>query len=377
MALPEAAATVAAAGLMMLAAPALAQAKPYAVDAAIAARNAHDFTRAIALLEQEDRAHPGDADTLRLLGTSYAYAGRYADAIRTLEHARTLAPRDQDIALALARAYLWSGDLRRARTTADAIAATDAGNAELPALTESIDRARAGDPSDARRPTVGLTQSISSVAISGRTRTWYETIATVAAPVAHSAALSSEVDRESRAGTVDTYLQLRADRRFGRAGSAYLAISGTPNADFRERWGARTGGEWNVATPLTLTLDLRYADYGVTDIVVVEPGAQIRTRDDRYSLAAKSINLFGKDGAHQSGWSVRGEAAPGHWARFFLGGATYPDTEAGITRRVRSAFAGALIPLTERLGLRLTYEHENRARSYTRDSGIVGLSLRL
>jgi YaiO family outer membrane protein len=343
------------AGTIAIAAPVLVQAAPSPTEEAIAARKAGDFKRAIALLEYEDRTYPDNADTLRLLGTSYAFAGRSADAVRTLEQARALAPRDQDIALALARAYLWSGNLRQARTTADAIAAADPDNIELPALT----------------------QGVSSVAIGGRSRTWYESIAALAVPVARSAMLSGEVDHESRAGTADTYLQVRADRRFGRAGSAYVSVSDTPKANFRERWGVRTGGEWNAAAQVTLTLDLRYADYSITDVVVVEPGVRLHTDDERYSLAAKSINLWGESGTHQNGWSVRGEAQPGDWARFFLGCATYPDTEAGITRRVRSVFSGALVPLTDRLELRVTYEHENRVQSYTRDSGIVGLSLRL
>ena len=365
------------AGTMAIAAPVLVQAAPSPTEEAIAARKASDFKRAIALLEYEDRAYPGNADTLRLLGTSYAFAGRYADAVRTLEQARALAPRDQDIALALARAYLWSGNLRQARTTADAIAAVAPDNVELPALTQSIDRARAGEASEARRPQVALTQSVSSVAIGGRNRTWYESIVALAVPVARSATLSGEVDHESRAGTADTYLQVRGDRRFGRAGSAYVSVSDTPKANFRERWGVRTGGEWNAAAQVTLTLDLRYADYGITDVVVVEPGVRLHTHDERYSFSAKSINLWGESGTHQNGWSVRGEAQPRDWARFFLGCATYPDTEAGITRRVRSVFSGALVPLTDRLELRVTYEHENRVQSYTRDSGIVGLSLRL
>ena len=79
---------------------------------------------------------------------------------------------------------------------------------------------------------------------------------------------------------------------------------------------------------------------------------------------------------HQSGWSLRGEAQPVGSVRLFGGGATYPDAEAGITRRVRSVFAGATVPVGERLTLRLTVEHEVRVSSYTRNSAILGASWR-
>ena len=346
------------------------------VTEAIAARTAGDFPRAIAILEAQRGAHPEDPTTLRLLGSTYAFAGRYADAISTLTAARALAPRDSDISLALARAYLWSGNYRAARDTADAISADDPGNTELPSLIRSIDRARSGEPGASTRPLVGISQGVSGVRIGGGHSTWYDTTATLGLPVSRRFTLSLQGDREDRGKSIDTVLQMRVDGRLGAGTFGYLAISATPNANFRERWGLRGGGEILVARPVALTIDLRYADYGSTEIAVVEPGIRLRTSDDRYSLAVKSINLWGEAGVHQSGWSLRGEAQPVGSVRLFGGGATYPDAEAGITRRVRSVFAGATVPVGERLTLRLTVEHEVRVSSYTRNSAILGASWR-
>lgn len=362
--------------IVLLPGPVVAQVATDVGNEVAAARQAGDFSRAIALLESADRDHPNNPTTLRLLGSTYAFAHRYDDAVATLLRAHTLAPLDSDITLALSRVYLWSGNYRAARATADQITANEPGNAELPDLIQSIERARIGEPGASTRPIIGIAQSFSGVRIGGANRTWYETIGTVSVPLPHRAALTGEIDREDRSGTIDTLLNLRVDRRFGVGAYGYVSVSGTPGATFRERWGARAGGEARVARVLSLSLDLRYADYGATTIVVVEPGAKLNSRDNRYSLAIRSINLWGEARRRQGGWSLRAEAQPTGAVRLFAGGATYPDTEAGITRRVRSAFAGATVPVGEHVLVRLTYEHENRASSYTRDSAIIGASWR-
>lgn len=345
------------------------------IGEAVAARTAGDYPRAITLLESADRTHPNDPAILYALGTTQAFAGHYAQAIAVLTHARRLAPRDNDIALALGRAYLWSGDPAAANAVADEIAASDPGNAELPALRQSIAQARRPEGPSAHAM-VAVSQSISGVSSGGGHHTWYETIATLAAPVAQRATLAAEIDREDRAGIVDTHLQARLDRRLGTGSAVYVAAGGTPNAHVHERFGIRAGGEVAASRLLSLTADLRYANYRTADVYVAEPGARLHSADDRYALAVKSIHLWSAGGTHQSGWSFRVEAQPKGAVRLFAGGATYPDTEAGDTRRVRSAFASASIPLAERINLRLTYEHENRVASYTRDSGIVAASLR-
>lgn len=368
---------VGAVAALMATAPASAQTVAKTIDAAIAARAAGDYPRAIMLLEAADSAEPDQPTTLRLLGTTYAFARRYPKAIETLTHAHNLAPNDSDISLALARAWLWSGDSRKARAIADALAANDPANGELPDLVRLIDRARRGEPGTTPGALIAVTQSVAGVDVGGIHRTWYETVATLAVPLSRQTTLSGEIDHEDRAVAVDTRLQLRVDRRFANQAAGYLAVAGTPGASFRERWSVRTGGEISVARPLSLTLDLRYADYGPTTIVVVEPGVSLHTRDDRYALAVKSINLWGEARSHQNGWSIRAEAQPHGAVRLYAGAATYPDTEAGITRRDRSAFVGATLPVASRLSVRLTYEYENRASSYTRNSVIFGASWRL
>ena len=339
------------------------------------AREAGDFDRAIELLEAADRARPDDPEILRLLGTSYAFAGRYGPAIAALTRARALAPRDQDIALALARAYLWSGRIAPAADIAATIAREDPGNAELPALTQAINRARNADPGFSPRPLVALTQGVARVRIGNIRREWADTAVTLAIPLSARTTLSADLERENRAGTVDVRGQLRVDRRFHRGG-AYLAIGATPDADFRERWGIRAGGEWAMAPVLTLTANVRYADFGTGRTVAAEPGARLNSPSDRWSIAVRSINLWDEQGEHRTGWALRGEVQPHPRVRLISGGATYPDTEAGITRRLRSAFVGTTLSVDDNLVIRATYEHEDRRDSYVRDAAALGVSVR-
>lgn len=357
-------------------AQALAQDAPDTVARARAAQAAGDSTRAIALLEQARAERPRDPEVLRLLGSNYAFARRYPDAIATLREAQTLAPADLDIALALARTYLWSGDTAAAAAEADAIARTNPGNAELRDLQQAIARARKGAAPQRRQVVASLAQSVSAVKVNGGNRTWYDTAAALAVPIGSGGSLGGQIDRESREGPVDTRLELRFDQRIGRSAGAYLAVAATPHADFRERRSISGGGEVAASRIVTLTFDLRYAEYTTTSVVVATPGVRLHSADERLSLAVRQISLWADNDSYRAGWAVRGEAQVARRVRVVGGGATYPDTEAGITRRVRSGFAGMILDIGKGATLRATYQHENRAQSYTLDSAVVAASLR-
>jgi len=278
-------------------------------------------------------------------------------------------------ALALARAYLWSGRIAPAADIAAAIAREDPDNAELPLLAQAINRARNADPGFSRRPLMAITQSLARVSVAGTRQEWADTIVTLAVPLSARTTLSTDLERENRAGIVDVRGQLRLDRRFA-AGVAYVAVGVTPDADFRERWGIRVGGELAVAPMLILTGDVRYTDFDSGRTVAAEPGVRVITPSDRWSIALRSINLWDDRGEHRSGWALRGEVQLRQQLRLIAGGAPYPDTEAGITRRLRSGFAGAILSVSDDVVVRVTYEHEDRRESYIRDAGVIGISVR-
>lgn len=353
--------------------PAFAQEDPRIVEA-LAAREAGDLAGAIRRLEAIDAERPGDPTVLRLLGSSYAAVGRYDRGISTLERARTIAPRDQDISLALARAFLWAGRLDRAAAIADEIGAADPANVELPELRLSINRARRGVPP--RSSGIALAYTHSWVEVAGNTRHWNQVVVSGDAPIGRRTTMTGEADIEDRAGVTDTRLSFQFDHRLSRAASVSLAAVVTPRADFREKWGVRAGGDVMVTPFLALTAAVRHADYGVTNSTVVEPGVRLQTPDERASLSIRSINSWGEGNDYRSGWAARCDLVVGRGVRLIAGGATYPDTEAGVTRRVRGLFGAVVVPINSRLGVRIGADYEKRAASYERTGATLGLTWR-
>lgn len=363
------------AGFVVAAAPspAFAQEDPRIVEA-LAAREAGDLAGTIRRLEAIEAERPGDPTVLRLLGSSYAAEGQYDRGISTLERARMIAPSDQDISLALARAFLWAGRLDRAAAIAEEIAVADPANVELPDLRMSIDRARRGAPD--RSAGIALAYTHSWVEVAGNTRHWNQAVVAADAPIGRRTTVTGEADIEDRVGVTDTRLSVQFDHRLSPAASVSLAAVVTPRADFREKWGIRVGGDVMLTPFLALTAAVRHADYGATNVTVVEPGVRLQTPDERASLSVRSINSWGEGNDYRSGWSVRGDMVVKGGVRLIAGGATYPDTEAGITRRVRGLFGAAVVPINSRLGVRIGADYEKRAASYERTGATLGLTWR-
>lgn len=352
-----------------------AQTESNNIDRAAAARDAGDYRSAAALLEVEQRKQPSDPLVLRLLGSVYAFGGEYEKAVQILQQAQSIAPMDQDIALMLVRTFLWAGRREEATATASAIALADPANAELPPLRRAIAEAAADKATPPMQMLVNFSQALSDVATESESNSWHQTTVGLTVPIGNGTALSGVIDRENRTFAEDTRIGLCADINFGRARYGYAAASVTPNANFREKWGLRAGGEVGVAPVFNLTVDLRYAEYRLTKIFGLEPGFRLHSVDDELSLAVKLINLWSEDDRHRSGWSARGELQAKKSVRLVTGAATYPDTEAGITRRTHSAFAGAVVNLSDRVTLRTFYEFERRAQSYTRNGVALALSV--
>nr|WP_246352358.1 YaiO family outer membrane beta-barrel protein [Sphingomonas xinjiangensis] len=354
-----------------------------ALAEARAANGRGDYNAAILRLQRLQADYPRDAEVLRVLGSSYAYARRFEEAIATLRQAQALAPEDLDIRAALARAYAWSGNKAAAEAELTAVEARDPANADAAAIRVQLatpsDVVATGAPNVAYgRPGIYANQAVARVSLDrGAHSTWWNTTVGAFGTVLPGTTVSAEVEREDRSGTVDTRLTARADQRFTASLRGYLGLAATPHADFRERWSVRGGLEFDLLGPLTLLMDARHADYGDVQVTAIDPGFRFASRGLRSSATLQMINLWDEQGNHRSGWSGRIDTEAGDGLRFFFGGATYPETEAGITRQVRSAFLGTAVPLSERLSLRATGEYERRVDTYTRKSLSLGLQLRL
>ena len=347
---------------MLLAGPAAAQVSPPA-----------PLPTTVEALASLAQANPRDADVLRRLAAAQAAAGRLSVALATIERARELAPDDLDIRLARARILNWSGRRDEARAEADSVAARDAAYPELADVRAAI--AASASPVIAHRAGLAASLGLASVDLAGGNQHWTSFAATGFVPVGTRATLSATAEVEARRQT-DTRLSLRIDRRVG-AGEAFAAVSVTPEADFRERFGLAGGLVYPIGGGIDASFDLRHFRYSGVSVTVAEPGVRLRLGGGKFVMTARWINLFRSDDGHRQGVAVRGDWQVGGDRIVFAGAASYPDTEAGVTRQVRAIYAGAVIPASERLSFRLTGEYEHRVASYTRRGLTIGVVWRL
>ena len=336
-----------------------------------------DNSKAIRLLEQANGAFPDDAEILRLLGSAYAFDQRFPASILTLRRAQALAPQDLDVRAALARAYLWSGDLTAAAREVEALEQRAPGNADAAAIRQQL---RADVPSgavDRRRFGIAAAQGFSHVSFANRPgRTWSDTTVAIFGQLAPATALALAAEREDRRTAVDTRLELRLDQGLGPHVRTFVAFATTPHADFREKWGVTGGVEADVTSFATLLADLRHAEYRDASVTAFLPGLRLRARRLGLDATLRMINLWDEQGTHRSGVSGRIEQALAGGATLYAGAATYPDTEAGITRQVHSVFAGGTVPLSEKVTLRAGLDYDRRRATYRRKGASLGVQFR-
>ncbi|KKW92055.1 hypothetical protein YP76_13395 [Sphingobium chungbukense] len=342
------------------------------LDAAEAALGRRDEGGAIVLLERADADFPNDPQILRLLGTAHARAGHYPQAIATLKHAQQLAPTDNDIGAALARAYMWSGDRDAAGREVAAIEQRSPQDPDAAAIRRQLD-AKPGPPPRSRFG-LAAAQGFSHVSFDNRpSRTWSTTTLAIYGRVGEGTTLALAGEREDRQSFVDTRIEGRIDQRIGPNLRAYAAIAGTPHADFREKWSISGGIEADISSYASLLADVRHAQYRDVSVTTFLPGLRLNAARIGVSATVRMINLWDEQGTHRAGVSGRLDGTLRSGATLYAGAATYPDTEAGITRQVHSLFLGGTVPIAERITLRAGLDYDRRRSTYTRKGGSVGL----
>lgn len=368
--------------LAVVAAPVAQDPTPEAVrretiGQARAALARQDFALAIARLEQADAMRPDDAEVLRLLGSAYAFDRRYPQAITTLRRAEVLAPEDLDIRAALARAYLWSGDRGAAGREVAAIEQRSPENADAMAIRHQLREPELSAPGQRGGWGLAATQGVSNVSFVNRPgQTWYDTSIALFGGVGPATSVAFSVEREDRRIFVDTRVDARIDHRFGNKFRTFVAFAMTPNANFREKWGVTAGVEGDVTSFATLLADLRHAEYRDASVTVFQPGVRLAARKLGLDATVRMINLWDEDGVHRWGVSGRLDRTFSGGTAFYAGVATYPDTEAGITRQVHSFFAGATMPVAQRVSIRAGFDHDRRRATYKRTGASLGVQVR-
>jgi tetratricopeptide (TPR) repeat protein len=119
------AAAVALGAALLLGWPGLvrAQSSDTLYQEALEARRKGDFAAAIRLLQEALRLEPKNADALLLLGTVYGFQNRFGEAEATLREALALAPDYADAKLALARVLAWQKRYGEATALTDEVVA--------------------------------------------------------------------------------------------------------------------------------------------------------------------------------------------------------------------------------------------------------------
>ena len=319
-----------------------------------------------------DDNEPANIDSMRRLAASQAAAGRFATALDTIERAQALAPLDNDIALARARILFWSGRVAEARLQADVVRARAPTYPDLDALDANIN---ARLPRRWARSGFALSAGAAKVQLDGgQNQYWKNLTFSGFTGISANTNVTATIEHERRRVS-DSKLSLLATRTGPnwelRAGVAY-----TPSADFRENWGLQSGADFKIHNNVTLFSDVRYADYGNISVVSAIPGVRLSSNKDAHTFAVRFISISPSDSTTKFGVSARYDRNFDTGARVFGGVASYPDTEAGLTRQLRSAFAGGSLPVSDNLSLMMTGEYDRREQSYTRKALNFTLILR-
>ena len=110
-------------------------------------------------------------------------------------------------------------------------------------------------------------------------------------------------------------------------------------------------------------------------LTFLQRGMRLEPAEGRLALVLRAINLL-EGGKLRSGWSGRIEGSPSERLRLFAGGASYPGTDTGTAKRVRSSFLAAELGLAGKVRLRVSAERERRIDTFSRTGLALGLRWR-
>ncbi|WP_324808294.1 YaiO family outer membrane beta-barrel protein [Sphingomonas sp. LY29] len=354
--------------LMVLAAPAAAQApqSPYAEG--VAARRAGETQRAIELLAEAVRIEPGSADAQ----VQYGYALLAGDNLQVAEvafrKALQLAPAYDDARVGLALVAERRGDMAGA---AREISTVPSSNVEANSLRRRLARARPlGGWS------VGIDASVTAIEGS---EDWKQLDLDVAKNLSDGSRVAGRVELASRFGETDTYGELRFDKSLDRGRGVYVFAGATPDALFRPKWQIGGGGRVRVIesrAPTVLTLDMRRASYITTNVTSISPGVEQYLVGGRAWLTARSINIT-QSGSWSHGWLARADVMPSEKSRVFLGLSNAPDVDQGFVTRTRTWFLGASQDVGRGNSIRLSVSEDRPEIGRDRLTLNVGTTVRL
>ena len=346
-----------------------------------AARLAGQLDHAIAKLQQATDVEPRNADIHVEMGLTLTGLKRYAEADAAFRHALEIAPNAVDARLGLARLAYFQGRYVAARARAIELAG-EAPDSDAKGLLAQVNRAiaaqtrKSGKAAPPRktmtRETMAQTTRIdldaydvtpaptptrwridldgSHSTLSGDRPAWLEANGRIAYDVQPGTALSGGVQAARRNDEVDSYLDVRLDRKLSPSASFYLQSGMTPNADFLAEWSLGMGGavrlyqQPGVFAATVLTLDTRFSEYTTGMVETYSTGLEQYLMGGRIWLTLRWIHIIDADGGHHDGYLARGDVMVNDQLRIFGGYADSPETDDGLAVIARSLFGKDVLP---------------------------------
>ncbi|WP_411286841.1 tetratricopeptide repeat protein [Phenylobacterium sp.] len=326
----------------------------------------------VAALAAQVRQSPEDVDTRLRLGLALSAADRREEAEAELRQVLAQAPNYWDAHVGLARIAYWRGDLAEAeRRLAPALAAQPA-VAEAALLRDQIATARAAQVSPWR---VDLVVSYSD--LTGGLDPWREVSIGLSRPLSDRRSyLAGTVHAADRFGRTDVYLEGLYGRTVGAEGEAYVAVGGTPDADFRPKVQLRAGFSAPLnGAGLSAGVDLAWAEFTAEQTTALRATLRQRVFGDRLAVAGSLINVWTDDGRSLTGYAVKGDVALLPKAQLSLGFSDAPESSDGRAVNVRAASASLRYELPRGRAMGLVYLREDRG-TYDRNEFTLSTTLR-
>ncbi|ESQ93484.1 hypothetical protein ABAC460_00010 [Asticcacaulis sp. AC460] len=326
---------------------------------------------------------------------------RYDEAVTLLRTAKTQHPEDVELRLALARVLSWKGDYRAASAELGGVtgaeAATIRGNlayyqadfstartryAEALTIAPDFDEARDGlnrvaTAQAAEGPQWQVDAGTEYSGFSGSDQPdWNQQSVQVTRRFnANRSAAHLRMVRYSQFGLNDGEVEFGLAGRLGERFSAYAAIAGSPDADFRPEGRIAAGGAVRVTQSLSLTFDGRHDRYAAVKVSSAAWGVRYEPREG-WAVSSRMIRVSPSGSDAQTGYDLRLDGTIREGLRFYAGVADAPETVAAVTIDTRSAFAGIAWDMTDTTTLRAGYGRDDRENTYVRHGFHVTLSQR-
>lgn len=331
--------------------------------AGVAARRAGRHAEALGLFRSILVEQPGNVDARLNLGLSLLALDRLDEADEAFRAVLAVAPGYADAEVGRAQVAQRRGD------TVGALESARRAERLAPERPDVRALVRALEPVPWR-----IDLDVARSSLSAGLPDWTEQRLAVSRRLSDRVDAGLMVERTERFDDVDLYAEARIDRRASR-GSAYLAVGGAFNADYRPEVAVRGGALTSLGGGLAATVDASAARYGVGTVLSLQPGLAASLFADRLNVSARWINVRDETGDLRQGYALGGAVQLTERLRLRAGVADAPESSEGVTVDVRSRFVGVDVGVTDRVVVRVTATTEDRG-SYDREEIAVGLGWR-